>query len=124
MPGRADYGGQPPQAIVVNNLLHLYFRFVRLGSGWAFAGYYRPDYVIASHELGRIGSEPILKITEQPRGGTGLSMEVQRWFDLTRPDFDPVFVFTTSGNEGAGSSLIGDDVTAQASVRAEGALEV
>jgi hypothetical protein len=52
----------------------------------------------------RAGGKPFLKISSNhSQFGFGVTQEVEDWFDLTQPDFEPVFSFTTEG----GASHIG-----------------
>jgi hypothetical protein len=116
---------KPSQAIVVvDHLLHSYFRFVQQGASWRFAGYYSPEYILAEHKLFSLGDEPMLIINEEPRGGTGLSMELEHWFDLTQPGFEPVFTFTTKGNVDGSIIYIGRYATGRAEAKLVDGLQV
>lgn len=41
---------------------------------------------------------PFLAATEQGASGTGVSSEVEKWRNLRRPDFNPVFSYATEGD--------------------------
>lgn len=84
---------------------------------WRFAGSYTPEALPVEHKIFQLGDEPILSIKEEPRGGTGLSMELEHWFDLTLPDFEPVFTFTTQGNVDGSILYIGRYVTGRATAK-------
>jgi hypothetical protein len=50
------------------------------------------------HEFFRLGGKPYLKIGgQQGISGSGADSEVDGWFDLTLPAFEPVFRVTLQG---------------------------
>ena len=67
------------------------------------------------HEVARVGGKPLLKISSDlSQVGGGFSQEVEDWFDLTLPDFEPVFSFTADGSFGSFGASIGRQIRAQA----------
>lgn len=45
------------------------------------------------------GGKPFLKISSNhTQNGAGIQQEVEDWFDLTQPEFEPVFSFTPDGS--------------------------
>lgn len=49
------------------------------------------------HEIFRFGDKPFLKISHQGISGSGVDSEVESWFDLALPSFEPVFGATVEG---------------------------
>jgi hypothetical protein len=76
-----------------------YWRFLEEASGWRFRGSFSPfvKYFKPRHQIISFGGKPFLLINAQGEAGSGLSSEYQDWFDLTRPNFKPVFGFTVKG---------------------------
>ena len=109
----------PSQAIVLlesNRAWDFYFRFLEQQGVWRYAGYYasEPSYP-RRHEVSRLGGRPILRIAEVGARGGDLSLELERWFDLTLPDLQPVFTFPARGDQsrfafGISRRLIGSAV--------------
>jgi len=94
--------------------------------GWKFAGensaYKRNGP--SNHELVQLGSKPILKISSNhSQNGDGIQQEVEDWFDLTQPDFDPVFSFTPDGSAGGFEFTIARTMKARSSFSQAAGLE-
>jgi hypothetical protein len=97
----------PDQAILIVQgemlaLRDVYLRYLRKPNGeWQFAGE-RTAFVKTyprRHEVARLNGRPFLKIaSDYSQIGSGLMQEVEDWFDLTQPDFEPVFSFTPRGS--------------------------
>jgi hypothetical protein len=68
-------------------------------SGWRFSGAFTPmfRYFPQRHETARVGNKPFLKISTQGVNGSDWGSEIEKWFDLTQPDFAPVFSFSPQG---------------------------
>jgi hypothetical protein len=99
----------PPQTILVLRDRYgqrVYLRYMATSEGWALNGIYQPfaKYFELRHELKTIGSRTYLLLTSQGLAGLGLSSEIALWFDLTRPEFEPVFTFTQKGQLAAEGS--------------------
>ncbi len=77
-----------------------FLRFMKKDAGWRFAGFYIAPlkYYPSRHGAMRFDDKPFLKISAQGESGTGLASEMEEWFDLTLPDFEPVFSFPVQGN--------------------------
>ncbi|HEY1757058.1 MAG TPA: hypothetical protein VGG72_16915 [Bryobacteraceae bacterium] len=122
----------PDQALVIirggflsRNVVYL--RYLEEPSGgWRFAGArnaYTKEFP-SHHEVMRVGSKPFLKISrDDSQIGMGVTQEVEDWFDLTQPDFEPIFSFTLDGDEGRWSMGVGRSIHAQASVSEASGLE-
>lgn len=68
--------------------------------GWQFAGENNASIRNgpSNHELVRVGGRPFLKISSNhSQNGVSVAQEIEDWFDLTQPDFEPVFSFTVDG---------------------------
>jgi hypothetical protein len=114
----------PPQTVVAIHLpagAVVYIRYFRdERSGW------RRDRAVTAtmknypprHTIIRLGTKPFLQISTQGVSGSVASSEVERWIDLTRPEFKPVFAFTPQ----AGQNRMGFDVSRV--IRATAALKV
>ncbi len=94
----------PDQVIVIlqpESGWDLYTRFQKDPKGnWGLTG--RFEAVVRNHpnrhEFFRFGDKPYLKIGgQQGISGTGADSEVEGWFDLTLPAFEPVFRVTVQG---------------------------
>lgn len=99
----------PPQIIRV--LKHrygqrVYIRYLPTPKGWALNGIYQPfaTYFELRHELKNIGPRTYLLLTSQGLAATGISSEMAFWFDLTLPQFEPIFGFTQQGHLAAQGS--------------------
>lgn len=96
----------------------IYLRYLRKANGdWQFAGERRAfvNEYPRRHEVVRIDGKPFLKISsDHTQAGFALFQEVEDWFDLTRPDFEPVFSFTAQGSFEPFSEAVGRTVRAQA----------
>ena len=68
-------------------------------SGWRFSGAFTPmfRYFPQRHETARLGNKPFLRISTQGVNGSDVGTEIEKWFDLTQPDFAPVFSFSPQG---------------------------
>jgi hypothetical protein len=79
----------------------LYARFQKDPNGdWRLTGRFEA-YVKNHrdrHEIFRFGNKPFLKISHQGISGSGADSEVESWFDLTLPSFDPIFGITLEGH--------------------------
>ena len=110
----------PDQQIVIihGDLLavrDVYLRYMRQGDGWRLAAAYWP-YVKnypRRYEIFRFNNKPFLKISsDHSQIGFSLLQEVEDWFDLTQPGFDPVFSFTAAGSLRPFCFAIGRTITA------------
>lgn len=77
-----------------------YLRFIKKGTGWKFTGYQAAPlkYYPRRHEMMQFANKPFLRVSVQGESGTGLASEIEEWFDLTLPTFDPVFSFPVQGH--------------------------
>ena len=80
----------------------LYLRFLQEKAGsWRFAGavweaiHNHPR----RHEVDRSTGKPFLRVSSQGVRGSDVDSEIEDWFDLTQPGFDPVFSFPVNGNQ-------------------------
>ncbi len=84
--------------------------------GWQFAGEnsaYKRDGP-SNHEVVRFWGKPIIKISSNhSQNGAGIQQEREDWFDLTLPDFEPVFSFTPDGSAGGFGFTIARTMKAQ-----------
>ena len=68
----------------------------------------------SNHALLRLGTKPFLEISSNhSQNGAGIQQEVEDWFDLTLPDFEPVFSFTPDGSAGGFGFTIARAMKAQ-----------
>ncbi len=94
---------KPSQAIVALSGWpeSTYLRFLEDGSGWRYAGL--EDAIVKNYgrryEISRIADKPFLRISSQGANGSDVDSEIESWFDLSLPDFEPVFEFTVQGSE-------------------------
>jgi hypothetical protein len=94
----------PPQVILLvqqtDSREDLFLRFSKEDNGWRFAGYHIAPlkYYPSRHGMMRFDSKPFLKVSVQGESGTGLASEIEEWFDLTLPEFKPVFSFLVQGH--------------------------
>jgi hypothetical protein len=112
----------PDQAILIvqGELLSLrdvYLRYVRKPNGeWQFSGE-RTAFVKEyprRHEVARLTGRPFLKIaSDHSQIGFALMQEVEDWFDLTQPGFEPAFSFTPVGSYEPFAFAVGRAVSAQ-----------
>jgi len=96
----------------------VYLRYLRKSNGeWTFAGK-RTAFVKEfprRHEVVRLNGKPLLKIaSDHSQIGAALVQEVEDWFDLTQPGFDPVFSFTPEGSYADFSFAVWRTIRAQA----------
>jgi hypothetical protein len=80
----------------------IYIRFLQEKDGsWRFSGV--QEALIHNHprwhEIERSTGTPFLRIHSQGARGSGIDSEIEDWYDLTQPGFDPVFSFTVDGYE-------------------------
>ena len=72
----------------------------------------------------RLGTRPFLKISgNHSQNGVGIQQEVEDWFDLTLPDFEPVFSFTPDGSAGGFEFTIARTMKAQSNFSEAAGLE-
>jgi hypothetical protein len=77
-----------------------YLRFLHDNDGtWRFAGVHAVEIRNhpRRHEIERSSGTPFLRVSSQGVRGSGIDSEMEEWFDLTRPGFDPVFSFDVKG---------------------------
>ena len=69
-------------------------------------------YFEPRHKIIRFGEKPFLLVTGQGESGSGVSSEYESWIDLTRPDLQPVFGYTKTGQMSGLGRNLGTDVNA------------
>jgi len=115
----------PDQAIVIIrggglSFAAEYLRYLLGANGdWQFAGENSASKRNgpSNHEVMRVGGKPFLKISsDHSEGGAAISQEIEDWFDLAQPDFEPVFSFTVDGSQGRWGFGVSRTVHAQASL--------
>ncbi len=107
----------PEQAIVIiecdSSPGDQYIRYTRQREAWRCEG--SQSFLIhhwpRRHEIVRENGELFLRVSRQGDYGTGLSEEIEDWFDLTRPGFEPVFDFPVQGHYNQ-PQLMGTEFTA------------
>ena len=104
-----------------------YLRYLRgPNRDWKFAGEnsaYKRDG-LSNHALVRLGTKPFLKISsDHSQNGAGIQQEIEDWFDLTLPDFEPVFSFTPDGSAGGFEFTIARAMKAQSNFSRAAGLE-
>ncbi len=78
----------------------IYLRFLQEKPGsWRFAG---ADWVAIynhprRHEVDRSTGKPFLRVSSQGDRGSDVDSEIEDWFDLTQPGFEPAFSFPVQG---------------------------
>ena len=81
-----------------------YLRYCQDSMGaWRFTGGYSASKRNgpSHHEVMRFGGKPFLKVSSnRDQAGGAIVQQLEEWFDLTQPDFEPVFSFTPDGSEG------------------------
>jgi hypothetical protein len=93
----------PDQTIllITNDPWQTYLRYFGTSmTGWRFAGAYTPmpmRYFKERHGALRFHNKPFLRIASQGASGSDVGSEYEEWFDLTQPDFKPVFSFSPQG---------------------------
>jgi len=96
----------------------IYLRYRQQQDGsWSFAGEYHAfiKQFPRRHEVVRLWNKPFLKVShDESQIGAGYTQEVEEWFDLTQPDFEPVFSFTVQGSEQRFSMGVGRSLNALA----------
>ncbi len=97
----------------------LFLRYIQEADGsWRFAGFH---LAVAGgtyprrHEISQLDGKPFLKIASDLSqvGGT-LGENIEEWFDLSEPNFEPVFSFTADGSITPFCLAVGQEITAQA----------
>jgi hypothetical protein len=100
---------KPRQAILIirgSQLSHTveYLRFLQNSNGgWQFVGENNTDsrYSPSHHRLIQFWDQPFLQISsDHSQNGVATHQEVEDWFDLTQPGFDPVLSITVDGGQG------------------------
>jgi hypothetical protein len=97
----------------------VFLRFHREGQlnplqdNWKFLGYYQPNvkYFRPVHRVLSVEGLRLLSITEQGGAGSGLSVELNNLFDLSRPGFTPVLSFVEHGHFSDLTSIPGREVS-------------
>jgi hypothetical protein len=80
-----------------------YLRYLRdAKGGWRFAGensaFQRNSP--SHHKIIRVGNKPFLAISsDHSQNGAAVQQVLEDWFDLTLPDFEPVFSVTVEGSQ-------------------------
>lgn len=109
---------EPDQIIVLvqgeSTPFDVYLRFMQEKAGaWRFSGVY--GAIIHNHprrhEVDRSSGKPFLRVSSQGVRGSDVDCEMEDWFDLTQPGFEPVFAFPVQGHQGRIGG-IGRDITA------------
>ena len=80
----------------------IYIRFMHEKNGsWKFAGLQQAfiHNHPRRHEVDRSSGVPFLRVASQGIRGSGVDSEVEDWYDLTRPEFEPVFSFIAQGHQ-------------------------
>jgi hypothetical protein len=94
---------KPSQAIVAVLGLpaDVYLRFLETGTGWRYAGSYGAieKNFGRRYEISRMFDNSFLRVSSQGANGSNWNSEVEAWFNLSQPDFKPVFAFTVQGSE-------------------------
>jgi hypothetical protein len=78
----------------------VYIRFLKQKNGaWKFSGVQGAQIHNhpRRHEVDRSSGTPFLRISSQGVRGSGIDSEIENWYDLTQPGFEPVFSFTSQG---------------------------
>jgi hypothetical protein len=93
----------PSQAIlvVVAKPENVYLRFIADGVGWRYAGHHisvKKNFG-ERYQISRMLGKTFLRVSSQGANGGDIDSEVESWFDLSLPDFEPVFEFTVQGSE-------------------------
>jgi len=130
---RVENVEDPDQAIVIirsrgqYSFTDEYLRYLRgPNRDWKLAGENSADkrFGPSNHAIVRLGTKPFLKISSNhSQNGMGIQQEVEDWFDLTLPDFEPVFSFTSDGSAGGLAFTIARDIKAQSNFSQAGQLE-
>lgn len=96
----------------------VYLRYVHAANGdWRFAGErgaFERNGCSCGHAIARLFGKPFLKITsDRTQVGFALAQEVEDWFDLTQPGFEPAFSYSTYFNLQPFSLAVGRTAKAQ-----------
>ena len=94
----------PEQMIlrVIGPRLDLYLRYVREKDGtWWFSGASPAPLFLykGSYRVDRTSGAPYLVVSSEGDHGTGIEYQMESWFDLREPWFEPVLTFTVHGIE-------------------------
>lgn len=85
----------------LESFFQVYLRYHRTDAGgWRITASYTPlvKYFRPEHSLRTLGAKQFLVVTSQGISGTGLSSELEDWFDLTKEAFMPVLTFIRNGH--------------------------
>jgi hypothetical protein len=123
---------KPEQAILIvgsaSSYALEYLRYIEEPSGdWRFSGELNvlqrngPSH----HQLTSHWNRPFLAISsDHSQHGVAIRQVVEDWFDLTKPDFKPMFSFTTDGSEYRWSYGVGRTMHETCKVRRTAQAEV
>lgn len=121
----------PNQVIVMiehrDSSMRAYLRYMPAPNAtWKCTGAFFPlaKYFELSHRLAFGGEKPFLMITSQGISGSGVSSKIENWFDLTRPEFQPVFGYVVEGHYARTQPWLVRKVKGSAHFRATGVIEV
>ena len=111
----------PEQAILIVNATlpyDVYLRFQKGPAGeWRVTGKYYANVWNANphrHGIVRAGNTQFLVVSTHGGHGSGLDEEMEAWFDLSRPSFEPVFSCSLRGHEDAMGAGISREIEANA----------
>jgi hypothetical protein len=102
----------------------VYLRYRKLARGWMFSGAFtafRHNHP-QIHNVERFYGKPFLQISSQGYRGSDIDSQTEDWFDLTLPDFQPVFAYTIKGHERSLGFGIGRQFHSQVEVKSETAI--
>ena len=125
---------KPDQAILIlydggPQYHDLYVRYLKEPDGsWKFSGvqlvYIRETTNDRPHKVLRLWAKPFLMVSrDQSQIGFATIQEREDWFDLTLPDFEPVFSFTPQGSYELFSFAVWREWDSTAAPNVEGAAE-
>jgi len=80
----------------------IYLRFLQEKTGtWRFTGAHEAEIHNhpRRHEVDRYGGHPFLRVSSQGLRGSDVDNEIEDWFDLSQPGFEPVFSFPVQGRQ-------------------------
>jgi hypothetical protein len=80
----------------------VYVRFLQEKTGtWRFAGTFEAfiHNHPRRHEVDRSTGQPFLRVSSQGLRGSDVDSEIEDWFDLTQPGFEPIFSFPVEGHQ-------------------------
>jgi hypothetical protein len=109
----------PEQAILIVNASLPYDAYLRFEKGpvgeWRVTGKYQAnvwDGAPHRHEIVRAGNTQFLLVSTHSAHGSDIDEEMEVWFDLSRPSFQPVFSYGLRGDEDALEAGISRDIEA------------